>query len=191
MKYLANNKLFINDLLNISVVDSIGSFPPSGFAEGVFSDFGEYEECLSIESPDIKRFPTVKGKYCLARLILPFPVSNGEGVPNLTEVSSIIDMMGMSELNQITIDDLVNLLNVFNGITFNLGICIPSICDPEEVQDMLNKSETIILLNNLKTISYKFITVFHPMIRMPIEFAPRCHTIDDQIILNNYQKFSM
>ena len=120
-------------------MDSIGSFPPSGFAEGVFADFGEYDECLSVEIPDDRRFSKIKGKYCLSKLILPFPLidwnERAEKVKGRTIDTNLGPFSVISEI------DLLKLLNMVNGSIFQLGICIPSVCGPNEVQHMLNKSE--------------------------------------------------
>jgi hypothetical protein len=53
------------------VFDSTGSLP-SGLTEGVFSSFGEYEQCLDIESwRSVNDNSVFYGKYCLPVIQLP------------------------------------------------------------------------------------------------------------------------
>ena len=55
------------------VLDSYGSIWPPGKLNGLTTDFGEYSECLGIESPKLENYQTINGKYCLMKIIIPFP----------------------------------------------------------------------------------------------------------------------
>ena len=46
---------------------------------------------------------------------------------------------------------MITGLNLINGTTFRLGVCIPSTCNPQEVENTINQSKytlSIILLKH-------------------------------------------
>ena len=59
-------------LNNFLVFDSMGRIP-SGLTEGVVTSFGEFDECLHIESPHSESLETIYGKYCLAKPSIQMP----------------------------------------------------------------------------------------------------------------------
>ena len=127
----------------------MGAIPPSGFPEGVFADYGEYDECLAVASDHTNRFPIVRGKYCLSNFILPFPAlqSINHNIQHMDEVLDIgLDLNQMYSLNAITFRNFIEALNMINGTVFQLGICIPAVCRPHEIEDMLNQSKTFTYL---------------------------------------------
>jgi len=126
-------------------MDSTGSIP-SGILDGVYSNFGDFDECLEISSPIKSKEPTIEGKYCLMKIIVPFPKSysyEGEEKKNrLTEIMKIV--LKNNELKKLlTIGKMINGMNIMNGSTFHLGICIPSNCNPKEVENSINQSKHI------------------------------------------------
>ena len=135
----------IKHLNVILVLDSMGSFPPSGFAEGVLSDFGEYDECLSVKSPETEHKDTViSGRYCLMKIILPYP--NKEDMMNdqiLNEEIKIDPKFKANEidLQRLTLKTIVETLNIVSGTIYRMGVCMPSTCAPEEIEDIVNKSK--------------------------------------------------
>lgn len=122
---------------------------PTGIAEGSISHFGEFDECLEIEYFDDIDL-VIHGRYCLAKLILPFPP--------ITEKNSIVDA-SFDTLNQhevyrklknflklynldnyLTLKKMIEKLNNQNGVTLRLGLCFPTTCDPDEFESLLNQS---------------------------------------------------
>ena len=132
-------------LLSVVVLDSFGSFPPSGFAEGVLSDFGEYDECLSVVSPETTdKQPPIKGRYCLMKLILPYPQKEDmESDESLNEEIKLDPKYRAEEidLQKLTLKTIVETLNIVSGTIYRMGVCMPSTCTPTEFEDIINKCE--------------------------------------------------
>jgi len=128
-----------NNYIDIIVLDSIGP-PTSGFAEGIQSSFGEYDECLDIKSPNFEDNTNVfKGKYCLLKLILPYPTKEDESFnQTIGPGSRYANEMNLQRF--MTVKALVERLKLWNGALFRFGICIPSVCSAHEIENMLNKS---------------------------------------------------
>jgi len=100
--------------------------------EGTLSSFGEYDECLDIKSlpyPDDKSY-IIKGRYCLVKPIIPYPAAY---TYNISE-PVIVDGERFD-----TIYNLIDALNLFNGSILRNGICIPSKCNANEFQQLLNE----------------------------------------------------
>jgi len=120
---------------------------PSGLAEGVSTSFGEYDECLDIESESTESNQNVfYGQYCLAKPIIPSDILNSLVFDyksiNLThkqptELKDLTTFIG----NNIEKFKLVLAFNSANFSIFRLGICIPSACTPIEIENFINKSE--------------------------------------------------
>ena len=131
------------NLLCLAVVDSMGSFPPSGFAEGVLSDFGEYDECLSVISPDTNdKQPKIKGQYCLMKLILPYPQKDDiKSNENLNEEIKLDPKFKAQQidLQKLTLKTLVETLNIVSGTIYRMGVCMPNTCTPQDFEDIVNK----------------------------------------------------
>jgi len=110
-------------------------------AEGVQSSFGEYDECLNIESPKKKNNPIIRGKYCLLTLILPYPSidSYKEGEPIVKQEFSLKGGYNLPKLS--TVRNMIEGLNLSNGTIYYFGICVPHVCTAHEIEDTINKSE--------------------------------------------------
>jgi hypothetical protein len=126
----------------------MGRFPPPGFAEGLHSSLGDYDECLDITSPpnesNLISAPIIKGQYCLSKIILPFPSEEsyreGEPVDKLFEFNTSYK----NDLNLYkftSTKSLIEKLNQSNGSIYYFGLCIPSVCRAQEIENLLNKSE--------------------------------------------------
>lgn len=171
------------------MIDSIGSFPPKGYFEGTFSDFGEYDECLSVESPPDRDSPPILGKYCVSKVILPYP-----SIDLFTYKQSgkqLDDLFGFkyeefAGLGKTTEKQLVEALNMINGSIFQLGLCIPAVCSPQEIQTMLNNGRLFAARRQFtKTCPF---LVIYPILKVPVEVEPTCKTKNDPISMDTYQK---
>lgn len=122
----------------------MGRFPPPGFIEGIQSSFGEFDECLDIKSPVVEEIDrNFNGKYCLLKVKMPFPSidSYREGEPvgqQFDFKSKLLESYGLTKLS--TIRGMIEGLNIANGAIYSLGICIPSVCTADEIEDTINKS---------------------------------------------------
>ena len=127
---------------------------PSGLMSGVVSSFGDYDQCLAIESPETNVTEnTIYGKYCLVRPYIPYPAFKeleelGEiGFLN-KETNELIKSKSEENLN------LIKLLITYNIIAkklylFHLGFCIPSQCSANDLKNVLNKSKSNKLKNTM------------------------------------------
>lgn len=134
-------------------------FIPTGAIEGVLSSFGLYEECISIESPTVK-WNSVRGKYCLAKVSLPFmnptfpdaydlelearPPNSSMSV-DLARLSAYGRKKALFEHLNVDFDLLNNklkilqMINMLNGSHYRIGLCFPSTCSSAELQGAFNK----------------------------------------------------
>lgn len=131
----------------ISVIDSTAKIPV-GLAEGVISDFGDYEECLGIKSPEIydnSESPVIYGQYCLAKVVIPYPPigSLAKGDPNPTLFDDVKEKIAkpLGFHNMQSIRQLIELLNYNNGSIYRFGICLPSTCEPKDIASAISQSK--------------------------------------------------
>ena len=122
-------------------MDSTGLFFDSGILRGSLSSLGQYDECLSIKSPiyNDEQIQQIKGKYCLANLILPLPKYGSYNQSDFQNIDSTIPAS-----HQINMGLFVNTLNIMGGTLYSFGICIPNTCRAEDVENVLNKCMFII-----------------------------------------------
>jgi hypothetical protein len=139
----------------------MGRFPPPGFAEGLYSSLGDYDECLDITSPpnesNLLSSSIIKGQYCLSKMILPFPSEESyrEGEPVEKPFESNISYKNDLNLYKFTsTKSLIEKLNQSNGSIYNFGLCIPSVCRAEEIENLLNISENKFFLAIEKSIFF-------------------------------------
>jgi len=116
---------------------------PSGILEGTIADYGEYDECLNIVFDD----NSARGKYCMSRYMMPMPPKPKD----LQWHHSVINISGTPLEDTILgwLATNANSFYVLNG--FRAGICIPSTCNPHELELVINKSKLHDTSNNDKT----------------------------------------
>lgn len=151
-----------SDLWATRFVDSTGRFLETGSSDGKHSSFGEYDECLDIESPDNKGL-IVKGQYCMVKIILPYPSINsykkGDPYDRTFDDTGIRYLKQFNGQNLTTLTKLIEGLNYFNGTAYRVGLCVPHYCKAHEVELFLNK-------------------MLYPITRIPLEVGPKCYTRD-------------
>jgi len=182
--------------IHILVIDTIG-IPTSGFADGVQSSFGEYDECLNIKSQNSEDNNNVfTGQYCLLKLILPYPEKEDTSQNQTIELGSrYANEMNLQKL--FTVKALIERLNLWNGTVFRFGICIPSVCSAHEIENMLNKSRLSLIFLKISMLFilimflYYLKIVLFPITRLPLEVGPKCQIKDEAILLDSYQIISM
>ena len=122
-------------------MDSSARFFDSGILRGSKTSLGEYDECLSIKSPiyNDEEIHQIKGKYCLAKLILPLPKFGSYNQSDFEHFHS-----NTTASYQIDIELLINTFHQYNVILYQFGICIPNTCRAEDIEEILNKCMFII-----------------------------------------------
>jgi hypothetical protein len=78
------------------------------------------------------------------KIILPFPSKESyrEGEP---VIQNAIDNKYAKEMNLeilATVKRIIDRLNLAKGVVYRLGICIPSVCSANEIETMINRSES-------------------------------------------------
>ncbi|XP_054161210.1 nose resistant to fluoxetine protein 6-like [Oppia nitens] len=156
---LRNNKLWANKFM-----DTMGRIMETGTADGKHSSFGEYDECLAIESPE-DRGLVVKGQYCLVKVVLPYPevgsYTPGDGYDPLFDDQGIAPFKYFNGANSTTIVKMIENLNLYRGSTYRLGLCTPHYCKRNEIEEFINK-------------------VMYPITRLPLELGRHCIRNDKQ-----------
>ena len=120
----------------------------TGSGDGKHSSFGEFDECLDLESPDEKGL-IVKGQYCLVKVLLPYPKLSGfaKDEPYLEsfdnpKMTTFTGERYFNGMNATTITKFVENMNLYLGASYRLGLCTPSHCKRSEIEEFLNKGMT-------------------------------------------------
>lgn len=146
-------------------VDAWGKIP-TGIAEGSIAHFGEYDECLEIDHQSKRMAVPIKGQYCLAKFVLPYPSmasiaghTTSKHLVGRDHYEYLVDFLKVYNLDKyLTLQKLVELLNNQRGATLRLGTCFPDACTPGEFELILNK-------------------LLFPLTSMPIELEPDCYSL--------------
>ena len=127
---------------NFLVFDLMGRIP-AGLTEGVVTSFGEFDECLHIESPHSESLETIYCKYCLATHSIQMPTFKAlKDCNSISFLNKAINELIKSEINKNV--NTLKLLMSYNSnpdklSAFRLGICIPSKCKASDIQNAINK----------------------------------------------------
>jgi hypothetical protein len=96
--------------------------------------------------------PIIKGKYCLATPIIPFPQINYsidyDAFDKLL-FDKASDFLEGEEKEKFEkekkpsgiVRRMIETVNLAEGRTFRIGICIPTTCKTEDVENAINKCE--------------------------------------------------
>ncbi len=110
------------------MVDSNGHLP-SGILSGSITDFGDYDQCIQIDEL-IEESLRIEGKYCFLT-IRPLRKEKYKAIKlNSTEIT-----------NEWLEKEINDWLEVDNMVTFANGICFPSVCDKNEIKQIMIKGE--------------------------------------------------
>lgn len=96
--------------------------PPSGILSGNGNQYGDYDECLSIDG-------AVRGKYCLASLEISF-----SGDKNLDEIDTLVHSGHYIRSN---ITDMGHRVPRYSSLLW--GVCIPSSCSSFDLEEELSQ----------------------------------------------------
>lgn len=116
------------------MVDSSGRIVPSGFLAGTITDFGEFDQCLSIKNipdPDLGK---VSGQYCWLSYRPPLPPLNIE-----------VNFTG-TEYESTWPSKLFSTPRTRLYYRIASGLCLPTSCDSEEIQQLF----TALVQDNLQ-----------------------------------------
>lgn len=98
---------------------------PSGVLDGTVTSFGDYDECLDIESKGTR--PRLFGKHCMAN----FKFDKKE-LSNLNISRRVLDRSP-----------------VFEHYFLNVGLCLPSTCRTEDIEKIIKHGMYPLLVDAL------------------------------------------
>ncbi|CAN7993122.1 unnamed protein product [Ixodes hexagonus] len=117
-----------SELWVMQMIDSMGR-PPPGMLTGRLAEYGAYDQCLAIRHPRNQ----FQGKYCMIQL-------NGKGkiTPTLYKLADkYLESINFKYVGNISkaleVKELMGLAPLFK-----LGSCIPSVCQKEDLQFILD-----------------------------------------------------
>ena len=133
--------LFLNKLINNNfylVYNSWAKFPPSGLLEGTSSDFGAYDQCLSIEPNEVMG----RAQYCMIDLSLPLPQPQPMH-HNLHHKVTVIPKDIESNSSVLSADNLFTSLSAeasfFYWVSIRTAICVPNKCSQNDINSLINQ----------------------------------------------------
>jgi hypothetical protein len=121
--------------------NSWGKFPPAGILDGTVTDFGDYEQCLSIEPNEV----IGESQYCLIDISLPLP----EPMPihqNLFHRVNVLPQYVNRSRNDVFFK-LAEDASFFYWINPKLGICVPNKCSINDVKTIARKRKLYLFKN--------------------------------------------
>lgn len=160
--------------------------PSASILSGVTSFLGDFDQCLSLKSSE-ESSEEFKGQYCLLRPILPLPSLPrqyyGPSDESLLVETKWLDYLVNYNLHRyFSINPTLKViehLRLVGGRLFNVGICVPDTCPPDQLERSLNKRKFV--AEHLTEVKTRFVAVLYPIIGIPLEIEPSsCWTQDGQ-----------
>ena len=125
-------------------LDVRGRFPESGSLSGRLASFGEWDECMELDSPQSSSTGLiVKGQYCMLEVKVPFPPESEADLKQLVDerhpayqfAQKYFRTFRLHRVN--TPAKMVEALRLLNGTIFRAGLCIPALCKAHEVEAVI------------------------------------------------------
>jgi hypothetical protein len=131
------------------------SFPVFDAQPGLINRIGEYDQCLSVESPPdySKEIPIIRGQYCKAQIVFPMPANEDWNINEpfdnyLNEIFNNIETNGSFIKNLLNngvtptvVQLMVQGLNLIHDEVEFVGLCVPSGCQAKHLQEAINKGK--------------------------------------------------
>ena len=118
--------------------------PPPGLLSGVTSFLGDFDQCLSVKSPETAN-EEFGGQYCLLRPILPLPDIRytGDNDENLISETKLLNYLTAYNLDRYVetnpVLKFLEYMKAHKGRVMNLAICLPDLCSPKQLEKSFNK----------------------------------------------------
>ncbi|KAM7303845.1 nose resistant to fluoxetine protein 6 [Ixodes scapularis] len=115
----------------LRMVDASGKLAP-GLLEGSLTDFGNFDECLSVAvGDDPSAHPLFRGQYCMVKARPPLP-------PKPWVVSKHFQAVNFSLFPETSvIRELLEDAGTFYATTTRTGLCMPSSCSKQDVESIV------------------------------------------------------
>lgn len=119
----------------LKMFDSWAKFPPNGALSGTLTDFGDYDQCLSIKD--------LSPQYCLMDIEVPMPRPMPKNHNYFHRSSGLLPR---HQHNHTTLQNngtvyhyLADVSSVFYYLYVQIGICIPKSCTEEDIHSVAVK----------------------------------------------------
>lgn len=116
---------------------------------GVGSFLGDFDQCLSARSPETAS-EEFGGQYCLLRPILPLPSLrrySGQADEELVGETKLMTYLANYQLDKYVqtnpVLKFIEHMKSINGRVLNLGVCLPDLCSPKQLEKSFNKRRTL------------------------------------------------
>ncbi len=126
-----------SDYWSYKMYNSWGKFPAAGILVGTVTDFGDYDQCLSIEPNQV----IGESQYCLIDISIPLP----EPMPihhNMFHRVNVLPEFIEKNQNHIFVK-LAEDASTFYWVNPKLGICVPNKCSQNDIKVIAKKSELL------------------------------------------------
>ena len=144
-------------------MDVRGRFPESGSMAGRLSSFGEWDECMQLESPQHSSTGLiVKGQYCMLEVKAPYPMNTDADLalladkrhPLFNSFQKYLKAFRLHNLN--TPAKMVETLRLMNGTIFRAGLCVPHLCKAHEIEAVITNRMLFFYYYFLHIIYFKY-----------------------------------
>lgn len=128
----------------VKLFNSWAKFPPTGTLSGTLTDYGDYDQCLSVVNDDPVSHRGVT-QYCLVDISFPLPsmptfhnyYQPSKVLPDPLE--TISNQTSPFLLNGTVYQNLADVASVFYYAYIQIGICLPAECNKNDVSNITNK----------------------------------------------------
>ena len=121
--------------------------PPPGLLSGVTSFLGDFDQCLSVKSPETAS-EEFSGQYCLLRPILPLPdvKHTGSSDESLIGETKLLNYLASYNLDRYVqtnpVLKFIEHMKTHKGRVMNLAICLPDLCSPKQLEKSFNRRKS-------------------------------------------------
>lgn len=145
---------------SVMMFNSWAKFPPSGTMRGTLTDFGDYDQCLSID----QYVNSIETKYCLIDIGISMP----QPIPrhhNYFHQAKVLPNQIEDERKSIFLSNgsmylhLANISSIFYYANIQIGICIPEQCSSFDVKQFLSNGLICTLKSRFIIIYFLFLFI--------------------------------
>jgi hypothetical protein len=133
---LKQQKLWI-----VKMLDTTGKPEFHNILEGSIISLGGYDQCLAIKSPKLLRSNPgkIRGKYCLVKYDIPLPTR-----PKNIGIKTRLFNYSNTKMEGTAIEDFAAFAHALYEHKPRLGFCIPSQCQEDDLQLLLDLCKYIL-----------------------------------------------
>ncbi|OTF77152.1 hypothetical protein BLA29_003317 [Euroglyphus maynei] len=104
--------------------------PPSGMFRGTITDYGDYDQCLSISEP-------IRTQYCLIDLAMPMPKPQPKHHNYFHKTIGLLPEKFSRHNGSTIYEYLEKYSSIFYYANFEMAICMPNTCNRHDLENIL------------------------------------------------------